>query len=172
MNGSNSSTFTIRPAQLDEATLLTHIAHRAKAYWGYSAEFMAASRKDLTFTTTELATDITFVLEQDGQVMGFYKLHKVTPNQVEMTDLFMEPTAIGRGWGRLLWNHAVATARGLGYMQMTWESDPNAEGFYLHMGAERVGEVESTVQPGRLLPRMRYLLQNDLSQSDKVGEKD
>jgi hypothetical protein len=46
----------------------------------------------------------------------------------------------------------------MGYAQMTWESDPHAEGFYLRMGALRVGEVESTVKPGRFLPKMKYLL--------------
>lgn len=161
MNPSNPSLTTIRPARLDEAVLLTGIAYRAKAYWGYSDEFMDAARADLTVTETQLTTQIIFVLEQEGQVMGFYKLREIAPDWVELTDLFMEPSGIGHGWGRLLWDHAVATARGLGYAQMTFESDPNAEGFYLHMGAERVGEVESSVQPGRLLPRMRYLLQRD-----------
>jgi GNAT superfamily N-acetyltransferase len=155
-----NSSATIRPGRPDEAMLLTGIAYRAKAYWGYSDEFMAAARADLTITETQLATQVIFVLEQDGEVRGFYKLREIAPDRVELTDLFMEPVGIGRGWGRLLWEHAVATARKLGYAQMTLESDPNAEGFYLHMGAERVGEVESSVQPGRRLPRMRYWLQS------------
>jgi GNAT superfamily N-acetyltransferase len=158
---------TIRVARQGEATLLSGIAYRSKAHWGYSDEFLAAARADLTFTEAELAADIVYVLEvyvveqdveQDGFVMGFYKLREVTPDRVELVDLFMEPSSIGQGWGRLLWEHAVATATSLGYVQMTWESDPNAEGFYLHMGAERVGAVESSIQPGRFMPRMRYWL--------------
>jgi hypothetical protein len=30
----------IRPARHDEASLLTDLAFRSKAYWGYSEEFM------------------------------------------------------------------------------------------------------------------------------------
>ena len=39
---------------------------------------------------------------------------------------------------------------------MSIQSDPYAEGFYLAMGAVRVGELESTVTPGRMLPLLRF----------------
>jgi GNAT superfamily N-acetyltransferase len=158
MNMSASDSTLIRPAHVEEATLLTNLAIRAKAYWGSSAEFMAAARAEMTVTATQLETQCAFVLEQAGEVKGFYKLLEVTPSRVELTDLFMEPSVIGHGWGRVLWEHAVLTAQGMGYAQMTFESDPNAEGFYLHMGAQRVGTVESSVKPGRMLPRMLYVL--------------
>jgi GNAT superfamily N-acetyltransferase len=158
MNMPASASTLIRPARVDEATLLTHLAIRAKAYWGYSAEFMAAARAEMTVTAMQLETECAFVLEQDGEVKGFYKLREMTPSWVELTDLFVEPSVIGHGRGRVLWEHAVAIARGMGYAQMTFESDPNAEGFYLHMGAQRVGAVESSVKAGRWLPRMLYVL--------------
>jgi hypothetical protein len=41
---------------------------------------------------------------------------------------------------------------------MVWQSDPQAEGFYLAMGARRAGASESTVTPGRMLPLMRFQL--------------
>jgi ribosomal protein S18 acetylase RimI-like enzyme len=150
--------YRIRPARIDEASLLTDVALRSKAHWGYSPEFMAAARQDLIVTPGQLAVDTIFVLEQGGEVLGFYKLRAITPDVVEMTDLFLDPTAIGQGKGRALWEHAVTIAATMGYKQIVWESDPNAEGFYLRMGAVRVGEIESTVQPGRFLPRMSYTL--------------
>lgn len=148
----------IRPAHLDEAEMLTEIALRSKAYWGYSAVFMAAARAEMTITREQLERDTTYVFEAGGVAKGFYKLRGVTSEQVELTDLFLAPEGIGFGWGRLLWRHAVEMARNLGYRQMTWESDPNAEGFYLRMGAVRTGEVASSVVPGRVLPRMCYRL--------------
>ena len=153
----------IRRARLDEASILTDVALRSKAYWGYSAEFMAAARDKMNVTPQQLSAHTTFVLEESrpdgiGEVRGFYKLREITTQEVELTDLFLDPLAIGQGWGRALWEHAVAIARNLGYTRMVWESDPNAEGFYLRMGGLRVGEVESTVKPGRKLPQMVYLL--------------
>jgi hypothetical protein len=38
------------------------------------------------------------------------------------------------------------------------DADPFAEGFYLAMGAERIGEVASDALPGRMLPQLRVLL--------------
>ncbi|NIQ29145.1 MAG: GNAT family N-acetyltransferase, partial [Acidobacteria bacterium] len=53
---------------------------------------------------------------------------------------------------------AVNRARSLGYERLLVQSDPNAEGFYLRLGAERIGEVPSRVQPGRLLPLLLFPL--------------
>ena len=153
-----ASTWVIRPAHLDETEILTAIALRSKAHWGYSKEFMAAARVEMTITREQLERDRAYVFEAGGVARGFYKLRGVTEEQVELTDLFLVPEAIGFGWGRILWRHAVERARSLDYRQMTWESDPNAEGFYLRMGAVRCGEVASSVVPGRMLPRMCYPL--------------
>jgi GNAT superfamily N-acetyltransferase len=148
----------IRPADVNEAEQLTQLAIRSKAHWGYSETFMQAAMRDLTVTAEQLHEEMAFVAEQEGDIVGFYKLRRVTLAQVELTDLFIEPGAMGQGWGRALWDHAVATARAEGYVEMVWESDPFAEGFYLRMGATRFGVVESSVLPGRVLPHMRYLL--------------
>ena len=76
----------------------------------------------------------------------------------ELDALFVEPAAMGQGIGSRLWRHAVSSAAKLGCSEMVWQSDPQAEGFYLAMGAEPAGELESTVMPGRLLPLMRFRL--------------
>jgi GNAT superfamily N-acetyltransferase len=140
---------------------------------------MQAARAEMQITIPQLPTEYLYVLEiseqkerlqqedleqaelvsQTGHVIGFYQLRGMTTWQVELTDLFVDPTAIGQGWGKILWKHAVETASSRGYSEMTWQSDPHAEGFYLHMGAQRVGLVGSSVKPGRLLPKMRYQLQ-------------
>ena len=47
---SRSSAGVIRAARSDEAGLLSEIAFRSKAYWGYSEEFMVSCREELTVT--------------------------------------------------------------------------------------------------------------------------
>jgi len=71
--------------------------------------------------------------------------------------MWVTPTAIGSGLGRMLWSHAVETARANGYTAFSIESDPNAEGFYLRHGAKRVGEIVSAAT-GRVLPLMSYVI--------------
>jgi len=38
------------------------------------------------------------------------------------------------------------------------EADPNAVPFYLTLGAEKIGEKESSVVPGRFFPILRIMI--------------
>jgi GNAT superfamily N-acetyltransferase len=147
----------IRPATASEAELLTELALRSKGHWGYDAEFLRDCRVDLTVTPQFIRSSPVYLLEEEGRVAGFYSLSGEGV-EVELMHLFVEPWAIGRGFGRLLFGHAVEEARSLGFERMMIGSDPFALQFYEAMGARRVGEVASIVRPGRMLPLLQYSL--------------
>ncbi|MQA11102.1 MAG: GNAT family N-acetyltransferase [Pseudonocardiaceae bacterium] len=128
---------------------------RSKAYWGYDLEFLERVRELLSIGPEQIQDDRVIVAERDGVLLGVYQLSGEPP-EAELTDLFIEPAAIGSGVGRTLWEHAVCAARARGFRSVLLESDPNAEGFYVRMGAERVGELP--VAPGRALPLMRLTI--------------
>ncbi len=65
--------------------------------------------------------------------------------------MWVDPQHIGVGLGASLFSHAVGTVRAMGGSLLRIASDPDAEGFYLRMGARRVGVVPSK-PPGRELP--------------------
>ena len=44
----------------------------------------------------------TFVIEAAGNTMGFYSLEHISTSEVELSYLFVEPTFIGKGYGRKL----------------------------------------------------------------------
>lgn len=148
---------TIRRARPEEAPALTALALRSKAHWGYDAAFMAACVAPLTIVSERIAAESFFVLEADGRIHGYYGL-RIEGDEAELTNLFVEPWAIGRGDGKRLWRHAVEVARVLGARQLRIESDPFAEPFYRAMGAERVGDAPSDAIPGRMIPLLRYVL--------------
>jgi GNAT superfamily N-acetyltransferase len=150
------SNVTIRPATPDEAALLSDLAFRSKAYWDYDPVFLAACRPAMRLTPEYVAKREVYLLEADGSVIGFYSLCALSNETVDLDNLFVEPDAIGQGFGKRLWQHAVATARQLGFTTLRIESDPNAEPFYLAMGAYRVGSVPSSVWPGRQLPVLHF----------------
>ena len=52
--------------------------------------------------------------------------------------MFVDPSAIGGGAGRTLFEKAVRVARRLGYRRMAILADPNAAPFYQRMGARFV----------------------------------
>jgi GNAT superfamily N-acetyltransferase len=147
----------IRPARAEEADALSALAMRAKAYWGYDEAFMAACRDDLAVTAEAITTSTIRVATDDEQPRGFYELD-VAGETATLDDLWVEPGTIGKGYGRALWQHAVATARARGCRELCVQSDPHAEGFYLAMGAERIGTKTSTIFPDRELPLLRLAL--------------
>ncbi|GIH90022.1 GNAT family N-acetyltransferase [Planobispora siamensis] len=141
----------IRAAREDEAELLSGLAIRSKAHWGYDEAFMAACRDELTLRAPEVVERRTAVAEDGGRVLGFATLEGEPP-EGELGMLFVEPDAIGHGVGRRLFGHALAIAARLGFTRLTIDADPNAEPFYLAMGATRIGATPSESVPGRMLP--------------------
>jgi GNAT superfamily N-acetyltransferase len=147
----------LRPAHPAEASVLSELALRSKAHWGYDKEFLDACRAELTVTADDIATGRVVVAAANGRLVGFYTVDGAPPDG-ELGNLWVEPGAIGVGLGRRLWKHAVNTARAAGFTTLRIESDPHAEGFYLAMGATRVGESPSASVPGRALPLLRFRL--------------
>jgi GNAT superfamily N-acetyltransferase len=91
----------IRPARAEEAVLLGPLALRAKAHWGYDEAFLAAYRDELVVTEEDVAAHTVCVAVLDGQIGGFYQL-RVAGETAKLSDLWVEPGAIGRGYGRVL----------------------------------------------------------------------
>ncbi|MGW4649466.1 GNAT family N-acetyltransferase [Kitasatospora sp. NPDC004289] len=144
----------IRAARADEAGLLSELALRSKAYWGYDAAFMAACRDELTLVPAEIAPRrATVAVDDRDRVLGFATLDG-EPLTGDLGMLFVAPEAISQGIGRLLLDHLVTTARELGFTGLTIDADPNAEPFYRAMGAVRTGTVPSESIPGRVLPQL------------------
>lgn len=148
----------VRAAQPTEAAQLTTLALRSKAYWGYDQAFMLACRAELTVTPQRIAAQPTYVLEAGGHLYGFYMLDRNRAPLVELDFLFVAPEAIGRGYGRLLMDHAVAIALGFGDETLYIQSDPNAEAFYRACGAAVVSYTPSASIAGRMLPTLTLAL--------------
>lgn len=150
--------FAIRPARAGEEALLSDLAFRSKAYWGYDAAFMEACRAELTVRPEAVAAGDVWVAEADGRVLGLCALAPVSPKEADALMLFVEPGAMGRGVGRALFAHMADEARRRGYATLVIDSDPGAAPFYARMGAAPSGTAPSGSIPGRFLPRFTHRL--------------
>ena len=148
----------IRRARHDECALLTDLAIRAKAIWGYSEQFMADCVAELTISEADIQNHQFFVLEFDGAVVGFYALLKGDEREDELAHVFVEPSRLREGHGRRLVEHAKDAARALGWQSLLVESDPNAREFDLGCGGAQIGTVASGSIPGRRLPLIKIPL--------------
>ena len=140
----------IRSARRGEEAALSELAVRSKGHWGHDEAFLARARIALTLHPGDVDRLIVRVAERDGSVVGFSAIDVAG---AELTHLFVEPAAIGTGVGSALLRDALARC---GLASLLIESDPDAEPFYLHAGAVRIG---SRVAPatGRELPLLRIV---------------
>ena len=148
----------IRANPKDDAAL-SALARAAKAHWDYPDHWLEQWREELTVTSAFIARNETFKAIINGHVIGFHALLESGATW-RLEHLWVHPESMGEGVGRALFWHAVARARARGASRLTIESDPHAEAFYRHMGAQRVGLVASKID-GQL--RERPLLEFDLT---------
>lgn len=147
----------IRRARPHEADALSALAARSKAHWGYDAAFLERVRDAMTLHPEDVDRHEVWVLESSsGAPVGYHRV--ILGDPAELEDLWVEPSSIGSGAGRLLFEHAVEVARRGGASDLEIDADPHAVGFYERMGAVRIGETRSKLFPGRTLPRLRIVL--------------
>ncbi len=144
----------IRRAIPADAVALSDLALRSKSYWGYDAAFLEGLRSALTVAAEYLVQRPVYLASQGGRLGGFYGF-RVVDEEPFLYDFWVDPGFIRTGIGRALWHHAIGIARAHDYVYFLVESDPNAEAFYIRMGARRVGERVSS-DSGRHLPLLRY----------------
>lgn len=150
----------IRDATQPEAKLLSDLAFRSKAYWGYSDEFMEQAREELSVSSANIGSKNFqyLVAELKNEIVGFYGLERLSQKEFELDALFVAPEHIGAGVGRTLMNHAINRATQLGAQILIIQSDPNAEKFYRAAGGVVTGTKESLSIPGRYLPMLEITL--------------
>jgi GNAT superfamily N-acetyltransferase len=155
----------VRPARAEEADALTRLSIRSKAHWGYDAEFMRLAAIALAVRPATIEEGRVVVAEdRNGRPLG---VAAIEPTDVErsfdLSLLFVEPSAIGKGIGRTLFEAAAALAARQGGVSLSILADPSAAPFYRHLGAVRIGEAPSDAIPGRLLPLFEYAISRALA---------
>ena len=148
----------ILPAAAHDAQVISDLAMRSKAHWGYDEKFMSQVKQELTYQADEINHHPTYLAKLGESIIGFYQLRQVSQSVVELEALFVEPTLIGQGVGGQLFSHAVKQASQLGYQQISIQADPFAQAFYLRQGCITVGTKRSLSITGRQLPLMVYNL--------------
>ncbi|WP_329440502.1 GNAT family N-acetyltransferase [Streptomyces sp. NBC_01426] len=127
----------LRAARAEEAGELSALVLRSKAYWGYDERFLAGCAEELRVRAEEVAARRIVVAEDaDGTVRGLASLEGEPAGPVSRLGLlFVDPSAIGRGIGRLLYRDVVRRSVALGTRRLLIDADPHAAGFYRAMGA-------------------------------------
>jgi GNAT superfamily N-acetyltransferase len=144
----------IRLAGPDESPRLTALARAAKQHWGYSDEWMALWREDLTITPEYIETNEVFVATIDGAVIATCALERYE-SFAHLEHVWVNPAHQRKGIGQALVKHALAAA---GDTLVKVLSDPNADDFYRRLGAHWLADMPAPMPgaPDRTLPLLEF----------------
>lgn len=145
----------IRSAETREFEILTDLAVRSEAYWGYDSEFMDRFEKLYGVTEEIISKHPTYVLEENKRIIGFYTIKKDF-QEASLEYFYIEPNCIGQGYGKVLWNHLTDQCKKMNISQLELVTSPQAKTFYIKMGAVQIDEVSSIVIKNRRIPKLIY----------------
>lgn len=159
----------IRPAQNDEAKILTKISFASKGYWNYPQEYFEIWKNELTISSDYIEKNNVVVFEIEGFVVGYYSIANL-PEDIEISGIkigkgywlehmFVEPLHIGKGIGSKMFHHLRNWCAAAGINELGILADPNSKGFYEKMGCQYVKEFPSTIR-ARTTPYLIFKVLN------------
>ena len=149
----------------EEAEDLTRAVIASKKHWGYPDEWVDLWKDDLSVTPEAIRSREFYVGRNGEEVVFVYSVRHISDRKCELEDCWVSPQYIGKGYGRILFEHLKGTLESLDCCKLVIVSDPNAEGFYLKMGAIRVGE-----KPSKLKDRVLPVLEYEIEPNDQPSE--
>jgi predicted N-acetyltransferase YhbS len=142
----------IRRAVAGDAAQLTAIARRAKADYGYPAEWLKQWEPELTITADYIAANRVYVAADGATVVGMCAAEDRNLSWT-LEHLWVDPVHQGMGVGSALVKHALAEIRAVRAGMVQVASDPHATGFWEKAGATKAGSAPAPMPgaPGRTL---------------------
>jgi len=150
--------FQIRAPRASDAKALTDLAQRAKAHWGYPAEWLQMWNGELTISGDYLLAHRSFVADSGGKKVGLCVL-EIRGKHAELGHVWVAPECHRMGIGTALVARALEAAAKAGVRSVTILSDPFAEGFYTRLGARKLREQPAPMPgaPDRVMPVMEFV---------------
>jgi GNAT superfamily N-acetyltransferase len=159
--------FDIRGAVPADSDALTEISFAAKRYWRYPEEYFDIWENELTITPENIYRNIVIAACINNRPIGFYSIVDSPdgfvikdvrmPAGLWLEHIFIRPSYIGNGFGRILLSHAEGKCMSTGHKTLHVLSDPNTKDFYLKFGYDYIDDIPSTIED-RTTPYLRRVL--------------
>jgi len=143
----------VRTAEVAERGALEGLMMRASVASTRYAEELRAHPDAVAVPAEQFEDGLVRVAERDGEVAGFAVLLPPVDRVCELDAIFVEPSAMGAGVGRVLIEDAVARARDWRAADIQVVANPDATGFYERVGFTQGDEVATRFGPGLRMRR-------------------
>ncbi|MBI9050137.1 MAG: GNAT family N-acetyltransferase [Anaerolineaceae bacterium] len=143
---------TFHQAEIADIEILSDIAIRSKAWWGYDESLMEIFSASPILNSQDIKQKTVIKVCLDDEIIGWY-LYTKKDQEVELLEFWMSPEYIGKGYGGKMFQHLGNQVKQEGIHSIVLEADPNAAPFYEHMGCKIIGQTWTEFQ--RFIPRMR-----------------
>lgn len=154
----------LRDAKPDDLSMINDLMRVSKAHWGYDEPFLDRFMEIFSITEEYLDESTTKLAYDTSELIGFFSfIHK--EGCFELDNLFLHPDHIGKGMGNKLWKLVCETSQNYKQMEFIIMSDPNAEQFYVKMGAEKIGLRPSPMN--RHVPVLKYKIKCTRGENDE-----
>lgn len=147
-------------AKNTDAEKLTALTIRSKSHWNYSAEQIEEWTDVLTITTDYIENNEVYQLIDNHELIGYYSFFKLNENNVKLDNIFIDPSFIGKGYGKQLMDDFYLRIQKRGFKKISLDSDPHAEEFYKKLGFKVVGKLATSIKD-RFLPIMEMDIINN-----------
>lgn len=154
----------LRAARIDELDKLTELCWQSKALWGYDDNAMRCCKEKLTFQPADIDNTLIYVAESGDNLLGAAQLY-FNNDIAFLQRLFVAPAYTKHGIGKALFGWSLKAAHHAGAQRLLIDSDPQAAGFFLRMGAREEGMADSSSVPGQRAPRFKVTLSSCRSPS-------
>lgn len=131
--------------------MLSDLAKKGKAYWGYPQAWLELWDQDLTIDLLLLRKSMTYVLINKNQIYGFCLLQP-KDGLIEIEHFWLKTSLIGKGIGGQLLTQVLKVSK-KNYARIEVSADPHAKGFYEKFGFKYLKEIPS-LPKGRTIPRL------------------
>jgi GNAT superfamily N-acetyltransferase len=134
---------TIRKALVDDSERLTEMSRQAKAGLGYPSDWLKAWESQLLFTPQYIRSEVVFVAEKAGKVVGVIALVELPDPEID--HLWVDPAVQSQGIGSRLLDEAYAACNERGWNSLRVVADPFAVPFYEKKGFRVIGLQDAPV---------------------------
>ncbi len=137
----------IRNARQGDLTGLNALMWRASWANVSDRDFLSENKDKVRVPADLITAGQVFMAEEIGQLVGFASVQQ-SNGEWDLEGLFVEPTAMRRGIGRALLDHAAEAVRTRGGTSLYVDRNPHAEAFYRATGFVDFGPMQAEGGPG------------------------